>query len=204
MVALAFLAAARVLGGHLVHVIVLAAWVLAVVTVLAWPSARDGAAPGSGRRGAWLQGAALGLFVAAATHLAVAPDHFREWWLFGLFFLGVSAAQLSMGALLLSKPSRRLVLAATVASGAVVVLWAWTRLVGIPLGPTAGTTEPFGVLDVMASTAELVTVVCGAVALTSRGVGASWRWSSWSGPMRSALFAASAVVVVALAAAPKG
>jgi hypothetical protein len=215
---MAVMAAARVLGGHLVHLVVLVGWVLAVVVVVAWPTAPAGAAeahgtgargPASGdgtlrHEGAWLQGAALGAFAAAATHMSVMPSHFRESWLYGGFFLAAAAAQIGLGAMLLGRPSRRILLAGVAGSAAVIVLWAATRLVGIPLGPGAGRTEPVGVLDLIASVAELATVVCGVVVLRGRQLGASWRWSAWSGPMRSALFTTAAVMAVAVVAAPKG
>jgi hypothetical protein len=113
-------------------------------------------------------------------------------------------SQLTLGSLLLCRPTRRLLLAGVAGSLALIVLWAYTRIVGVPFGPGGGATEPVGALDVIASVAELATVVCGARAIRFAGVVGSWRWNSWSGPMRSALFATAAIMAVALTAAPRG
>ena len=132
------------------------------------------------------------------------PSHFHESWLYGMFFLVAAAAQVTLGALLLSRPSRRLVLAGVAGSVAVIVLWALGRVVGVPVGPDHGATEAVGALDVIATLAETATVACGAVVLRRSQIGATWRWSAWSGPMRSALFTTAAVMAVAVAVAPKG
>jgi hypothetical protein len=57
---------------------------------------------------------------------------------------------------LLRRPLRWLAQGLLVGNAAVVVLWAQTRFVGLPIGPDAGTTEGIGVLDLVATTAEVV------------------------------------------------
>lgn len=103
--------------------------------------------------------ASLGLLVAAGVHVTVMPEHFKESWLYGAFFLGTASAQVGAALLVWRYPTRWRLRAIAVASVGVVLLWAWTRAVGVPLGPGAGETESIGMLDVVASTAELITAI---------------------------------------------
>lgn len=115
--------------------------------------------PKSLRRTTSLTLAALGLLAAAGVHVTVMPEHFRESWLYGAFFLGTASAQVAAAALIWLRPTRWRLRAIGGASVGVVALWAWTRVVGVPLGPGAGATESIGALDVVASAAELVTAL---------------------------------------------
>jgi hypothetical protein len=112
---------------------------------------------------------ALSCAAAAAVHVVVMPEHFEESTLYGCFFLVTAAAQFGYVALLLWRPSRPLLAVGIVANAAVVVLWLVTRLVAIPLGPAAGTREEFSGLDVLASSFEVLFLVC-ATMLITRGV----------------------------------
>jgi hypothetical protein len=106
---------------------------------------------------------------AAAVHLVVMPEHFEEATIYGLFFAVTATVQLTYSAWLLLRPSRPLLAVGAVGNLAIVGLWLLTRLVGIPLGPGAGTTETFGGLDVLAAVFEL-TMALGAIALIRRRV----------------------------------
>ena len=176
----------RVLGGHLAHVVALGGFVLATATVLVWPVQSDEVrrqrldddrAPTADR--AWLQAAALGLFSAAAVHLAVMPTHVRQWWLYGAFFAAAASSQVVLGIVLLARPRRRVLAAVAVGSMAVVGLWLMSRVVGLPVGPDHGATEPFGVLDVLATVAEVATAVSCVAALRLGVPRPAWRWSWW-------------------------
>jgi hypothetical protein len=105
--------------------------------------------------------------VAALIHLWVMPEHFKEWWGYGAFFLVASAAQLIYVPLLLRWPNRTVLLVGIVGNLAIVVLYLLTRTVGIPLfGPEAGEVEGVGFADVCATTSELgIGVALGAVLL---------------------------------------
>jgi len=61
---------------------------------------------------------------------------------------------------LLVVPRRPVVVAGVVANLGVVVLWAWTRAVGIPFGIAGGARQRFTLLDLTATALE-VTVVLG-------------------------------------------
>lgn len=103
--------------------------------------------------------AAGALVIAALIHVWVMPQHFREAVLYGAFFACLSVGQLGAAWLLAAGRSRAVVAAVALGNAAVICLWLVTRVVAIPLGPAAGTTESFGVLDVLASVFELVAVV---------------------------------------------
>lgn len=97
---------------------------------------------------------------AGTIHLSVAAGHLHEYVLFGAFFIALGIAQLGWAALIaLLGPSRRLLIPAT-ANAAVVVLWAVSRTVGLPLGPSPGVPEAVGFPDVTASLFEGVLVGC--------------------------------------------
>jgi hypothetical protein len=135
-------------------------------------SKRDGgprsATPSSDRRAATLLPlVALAGVGAAGVHFVVMPEHFEEATVYGLFFLFAATAQLLYSAWLLLRPSRALLAVGAFGNIAIVGLWLVTRLVGIPLGPGAGTTEEFGGLDLLATGFEL-TVVIGAIILIRR------------------------------------
>ncbi len=135
--------------------------------------------------------------------------HFQQSWIYGTFFLFAMTGQIVLGSLLLARPTDRLVLAGVIGSAAVIVLWAFSRVVGVPVGPDNGATEPVGVLDILASAAELVTVLCGIavlqgrLAIRGRRFVSSWRWSAWSVPMRLAMVAGTVTVAVLTSITPK-
>lgn len=115
----------------------------------------------------WAAGLSL---VGGGIHALAGPDHFSEWWGYGLFFVAASAAQLLFGLLLvthgISRESgwtweqvrRRVYAVGIVGNVAIVLLWAVTRTVGIPTGPLAGTVEDVGTLDAASKIAEAVLI----------------------------------------------
>src|SRR5207248_3846190 len=95
----------------------------------------------------------LSLF-AGLIHGIVSPDHFAEWWGYGVFFIVAAFAQAGYGAIPLfrrmvedesvlvgwSRPKLRAFLWVGIAGNcATLLLWLVTRTVGIPFfGPEAG------------------------------------------------------------------
>lgn len=160
-------------GGHAVHAVVLGApAVLVLLAALAERLRQPGRKrEPSVKRVPSIQILAGSLFVTGVLHLSVVREHFAEYALFGWFFLGLAAVQLSSAALLWRRPTRRLMTAALVGNAAVVLLWAQTRFVALPLGPEAGSTESVGLLDAATTGLELVAVVLAAVVLSGRQTG---------------------------------
>jgi hypothetical protein len=116
---------------------------------------------------------------AGVAHGLVAPEHFREWWGYGLFFGLAAIAQVFYGGLLLLAPWRydetgglrlptvrtdRIVYAAGAVGMAVLIgVYVMSRAVGIPfLGPEAGQIEPItpaGITTKLLEGAALATLV---------------------------------------------
>jgi hypothetical protein len=105
---------------------------------------------------------------AAAIHFAVIPDHLEEWWAFGLFFAVLGWFQAVWPIAYLDRPSRRLALLAIAVNLATVVVWAWSRTSGLPVGPEPGMPEAIGAAD-LASTAFEITLVVGLLRLQALG-----------------------------------
>ena len=120
----------------------------------------------AGRPKPILYAAAALSMVAALIHLWVMPEHFREGWGYGVFFLVSASAQL-LYVPLLRWPNRTILLFGIAANLAIVVLYLLTRTVGIPFfGPEAGEVERVGFADVCATTSEVgIGVALGAALL---------------------------------------
>src|SRR5215212_7527922 len=91
----------------------------------------------------------LGLASASAAliHVMVASHHFSEWWLFGTGFVVMAVLQL-LTAIALERTRWGLALpAAVVVNVPIVVLWVWSRTLGLPFGPEAGEAEAVGIAD---------------------------------------------------------
>jgi hypothetical protein len=103
--------------------------------------------------------AAILSLIAALAHFWVMPEHFAEWWGYGAFFLVAACAQTVYAVLLLRERSGWLLWAGLLGNLAIIVLWAWTRTVGIPFfGPHAGEVEEIGAIDVVSKVAEALLI----------------------------------------------
>ena len=85
------------------------------------------------------------------------PPHLREWWLAGLFFAGISAAEFCLGFLALSVALRWLWLLAVGMSIATMGVWAFSRIWGMPAGPRAWQPEAVGWADYISTVLEAMT-----------------------------------------------
>ncbi len=109
--------------------------------------------------------AALSL-LAALIHLWATPEHFGEWWGYGVFFLVAAAAQVLYTPLVLVWPTRVVLLGGIAGNLMIVVVYLLTRTVGIPLfGPGAGEVEGVGFVDLCATASEVGIAVALGVAL---------------------------------------
>jgi hypothetical protein len=110
--------------------------------------------------------------LAALIHLWVMPEHFQEWWGYGMFFLVATIAQVVYIPLLLRWPNRSVFLLGIAGNSAIVLLFLFTRVVGVPLfGPEAGEVEGVGIIDVCATSSEAAIVVALGVLLLWRLAG---------------------------------
>lgn len=135
---------------------------------------------------------------AALIHFAVAPEHFSEWWGFGLFFVLCGEVQLGWALLLgCRRPGGRMRAFGAAGSLFLVLTWAVSRTAGLPFGPDPGVAEAVAVPDVASVVLELVTAAaCGWALLGPR------RLHPWHAtPVRAfALGGAVALTAWALAA----
>ncbi len=105
-----------------------------------------------------LYGSAALALVAAVIHALVTPEHFEEWWGYGMFFLVVAVTQGVYSAALVRWPRRSLFVVGIVSNLAVIALYAVTRTSGIPVGPNAGEIEKVGMIDIASKAAEVLLV----------------------------------------------
>ncbi len=94
---------------------------------------------------------------AALVHFAVSPEHFGEWWGFGLFFVLCGEVQLGWALLLGRHRGRRMLTVGIAGSLFLVAVWAMSRTAGLPFGPEPGAPEAVGIPDVVSVMLELVT-----------------------------------------------
>ena len=111
----------------------------------------------SDRRRAVVVVAAVGSLIAAGVHAAVGPAHFHEALRFGIFFVIASLTQTGWAVLLVRRPSRAMFAIGVAGNVGMVVLWTITRTVGLPFH--LADVESVGMVDVIATTAELVTIM---------------------------------------------
>jgi FtsP/CotA-like multicopper oxidase with cupredoxin domain len=105
-------------------------------------------------------GIAIALTMGAATiHLWAMPEHFEEWWIYGVLFLLVALLQGFYGVALWLWGGRTVFILGMGGNLAVVVFYLVTRTVGVPFGPHVGEVEAVGVLDLAATTSEVALVV---------------------------------------------
>jgi hypothetical protein len=97
--------------------------------------------------------------LAMAIHVSVAPEHYREDVLFGVFFTVTAACQLGWALIVALRPTRLWLAVGNIGNALIVALWSYTRFVAVPLGPEAGSREEIGARDVMATCVEVLLVL---------------------------------------------
>ncbi|MCA1839147.1 MAG: hypothetical protein ABR507_02740 [Actinomycetota bacterium] len=113
---------------------------------------------------------------AAAAHFAVMGAHFKEYWLFGLFFALLAWYQVLWALAIFAKPSRLVLWAGALVNLTVVGVWVVSRTAGLPIGPNPGIPEAKGTLDIITTIFEAL-IVMGAFAWLVRGAKSmSPRW----------------------------
>jgi hypothetical protein len=141
----------------------------------------------------YLLGALASLSAAAAAiHFAVVFEHFKDYTLYGVFFLVLAWAQLIWPAVLLWRPSRLWLWLGMAGNAAVLAVYVASRTVGLPFGPDLHHPEQVGALDVVACVLEF-TLITGCAAL-------AWRPSLADRPVRRRGGAAAAATLLAVPA----
>jgi hypothetical protein len=124
----------------------------------------------------WL--AAIVSVAVAGIHFAVAPAHFDEYWLLGWFFIATAWLQATWAIALVGFGTRTSLLIAGICLNLLVVLvWVWTRTVGVPVGPEAGSAETLGWVDGITAGLEIGIIVLAAGLLVVQPAVARDRWS---------------------------
>jgi hypothetical protein len=107
----------------------------------------------------WTGIVAAGLsFGAAAIHFAVISEHFAEYPPYGVAFTLFAWFQVGWAVLYLRRQGRRLAALAILVNLGGIVVWAVSRVVGLPVGPEPGAIEPIGPLDVLAAGLEIALI----------------------------------------------
>ena len=107
--------------------------------------------------------------IAAAVHAALMPEHMEEWWGYGAFFLLAAVLQGAYAIALLRWAGPAVLAFGIVANLAIVALYLWTRMVGVPIfGPDAGEVEEWGTVDVLTALVEIALVAALVVLLWAR------------------------------------
>ena len=114
--------------------------------------------------------AAVLLLVAGLIHAMVIVEHFEEWWGYGLFFIVITVYQLWLAYILFKHtfPDSAILWAGILGNIAIIVVWIYTRTLGIPFGPETGEIEGIGTLDTISKLAEVGTIWFLAVLLNAR------------------------------------
>jgi len=111
-------------------------------------------------RNALVSVAAVLSLIAGYIHLLVVPEHIKEWWGYGVFFLAVAAAQVIYAGAILFRPRRALPVIGIVGNLTLILFWLWTRVIGIPLiGPGAGEREAVATIDLTSKAVELALII---------------------------------------------
>jgi hypothetical protein len=130
--------------------------------------------------------AAAASFAAALVHGSVIAVHFREFWLFGLFFAVVTPLQVAWSIFAAHRPDRRRLLwAGAIGNAAVIGIWLVSRTSGLPVGPEPWQAEAVAWKDLLATYDEAAVVMLCALLLARRAVprwliGATWVAASLS------------------------
>ena len=100
----------------------------------------------------------VGLLAAAAIHATVIREHLDEWHAAGVFFILLTIAETAAAAMVLVRLRAAAFLTTVVVSAGPILLWLYSRTIGLPFGPEAGLPEPVGLADLAACLLEATTL----------------------------------------------
>ena len=98
---------------------------------------------------------AAALLITAFIHVAVVPEHAREWPAAAVFFTVLTAVEVALAVAVLTRASRALLVVGAAISVMSAVLWVASRTVGLPIGPEAFRPEAVAAPDLIATALEM-------------------------------------------------
>jgi hypothetical protein len=161
------------LSRHAIHLVVFGVPVFVLSAAVAWQefrarlasrtgraaALRDGRGAAGSRPSEWCWLAAGGLIAAGAVHAAVAPEHFRESAVFGVFFATLTVVQWLVAWFWLRRPTVTAAHLVALGSACVVILWVASRTTGLPVGAEPWRPERLSQADLLATCFEGLTFV---------------------------------------------
>jgi hypothetical protein len=97
--------------------------------------------------------------VAAWIHFSYTASHWRDWWAYGAFFLGMGIFQALCVPAIVRWPRNTWVALTTIAGNlGIVGMYFYSRTTGIPMGPHEGIVEKAGAVDLGTTAAEILIV----------------------------------------------
>jgi hypothetical protein len=132
------------------------------------PLQATAARPGSLRVPGLAAWTAAGLsLVAAWIHFSYTASHWRDWWAYGAFFLGMGIFQAACVPAIVRWPRNTWVALATIAGNlGIVGMYFYSRTIEVPMGPHEGIVEKAGAIDLATTAGEILIV---AIVLTIVG-----------------------------------
>jgi hypothetical protein len=112
---------------------------------------------------------AVSSVAAGVIHVAVVPEHLKEDWVFGIFFILAAGLQIAWAIPVFFGPSTLAYVAGALGNGALIGIWVVSRTIGVPIGPGAWMPEPVRAPDITATLLELLLVVGSLVLVRRRG-----------------------------------
>lgn len=116
--------------------------------------------------GHWVLGALL--LGAGAIHVAMAPSHLGESAVEGAGFVAAAWAQLGLAALVVLRPSRRIVAASAAVGTALIAAWLVSRTAGLPFGEHDGHAASVALVDGVCVALEVMAVLLALALLAGR------------------------------------
>lgn len=116
---------------------------------------------------------------AAALHFAELGTHWREYWIYGVFFAVMAWFQAVWAALVVHRPSRMVLLVGVIGNASVAVVWLLSRTIGVGIGPAAGG-ESIARTDALATALALVVALGGTVLLATERRGPLVTRAAWT------------------------